>query len=209
MMPMVCSIEKDGTYRSGDLVMLPRPVERVLVNLYYRFEADRLLDVIFHESGKPTLQWFLATYLKPETSTLISYRESAKLLSDSSFRVDETYYTPLGMVWINQSWAIGPNFRKAECGMAFVRRTPLEDTLRLGEMSISWAFDNLALDSLFGCTPSPNRAAVLFGQKLGFQQTTPLEGYSCFNGKLCSVVLQSMTKERWHARTSDLAKEAA
>lgn len=212
MMPAVCSIEQSGIYRSADLVILPRPVERVLVNLYYRFEADALLDLIFHENGKPTLQWFLAHHLKPETSTLIGYRETDRPVDEgnSSFRVENKFYTPLGMVWINESWKIGPHFSKAECGMAFVRGVPLGDTLQLGRMAITWGFDNLGIDTLIGCTPSPNRPATFYGHRLGFQQTTPLEGYSCFNGKLCSVVLQSMTQDRWRSMwVAEEVKEAA
>lgn len=212
MMSVVCSIEKNGVYRSGDLIMFAGPIERVLVNLYYRFEADKLLDIIFHEAaGPPTLQWFLQEYTKPETSTLIGYRESSEpVSSSSSFHVADKFYTPLGMVWINQSWNIGLNYRKAESGMAFVRRTPIEDTLQLGRMGVAWAFNNLSLDSMFGCTPLPNRAAVGYGHKLGFQQTTPLEGYSCWRGKLCSVVLQSMTKDRWASMwTTEAIQEAA
>lgn len=210
MMPAVCSIEKDGTYRSGDLIMLSRPIERLLVSLYYRFEANGLLGMIFHEAAdKPTLRWFLDKYLAAETSTLIGLRETDGAARDLiSFNAGDKCYTPLGMVWINRTWNIGTNFKKAECGMAFVRRTPLEDTLQLGRMSIQWAFDNLGLDALIGCTPSPNRAAVIFGQKIGFQQTTPLEGYSCFNDKLCSVVLQSMTRDRW-ATVSEISMQEA
>lgn len=185
-----------GLYRVRDLVMAPHPKERILADLYYRFESQGLLEVLFHEGDKPSLVWFLNTFLEPSTSTLACYRESAEK-TEASYEVDGKWFTPLGLTWINKTWPIGNNFRKAECGMGFVRRVPIEDTVSCARMTIHWAFQNLAVDALIGTTPAPNRAAVIFGQRIGFQQTGPLEGYTCWNGKLCAAVLQSMTKDRW------------
>jgi hypothetical protein len=195
---------KDGAYRIRDLVMRPHPHERILADLYYRFEAQGLLEILFHEGAKPTLVWFLSTFLAPETSTLACYRET----SDGEYAVDDKRYTPLGITCINKTWPIGENFRKAECGMGFVRRVPLDDTVDCAKMTLEWAFNHLALDALIGTTPAPNRAATIFGQKVGFQQAGVLEGYTCWHGKLCGVVLQSMTRDRWmkiRAQESEVA----
>jgi hypothetical protein len=180
-------------YRIRDLVIAPHPKERILADLYFRFESQGLMEVFFYEAEKPTLLWWLNTFLAKDTSTLACYRETP----EGEYGVDGKRFTPIGMMWINKSWPIGNKFKKAECGMGFVRRVPIPDTVACAMMGIDWSFYNLKLDTLIGTTPQPNRAATLFGQRIGFQQTTALEGYSSWHGKLCSVILQSMTKERW------------
>lgn len=196
---MPFNYSSDGVlYTMRDLVMSPRPPERILAHLYFQFETQNRLSALFHENDSPSLLWFLQTFLAPETSTLICYRVSeCEIATGGSYMVDGKWYTPIGMTWINKTWPIGINFRKSECGMAFVRGVPVDDTVDCARMTVQWAFENLAIDVLIGTTPEPNRAAVIFGQKVGFQQTGPLEGYTAWHGKLCSVILSSMTKDRW------------
>ncbi len=199
---MAFTIESNGVYRSGDLVMIPVAVERILAHLYYAMESQGLLEIVFPEGIKPTLLWFLGQYLEPEKSTLLCYRETPSGEYDG--------LTPIGFGWINKSWKVGEVFSRAETGMAFLKGVPSCDTVELAKMMIEWAFRNLKIDSLIGVTPYPNRPARLFGQHVGFQQTTPLEGYSCWRGKMCSVVIQSMTRQRWNRiQSGELQSDAA
>lgn len=210
LMERFYQVRKDGVYVSGNVLVAPRPAERVLVDLYYRFESQRLLPVIFHEGDPPNLRWFLDTFLDPEKSTLIAFREYDEAPTTGlSFPMDGKFYVAIGMGWFNKTWKIGVNFSKSETGMAFVRRTPIEESLAAGKTMLAWCFDNIPVDAVIGSTPEPNRAAVLYGQKIGFQQTTPLEGYTAWNGKLCSVVLQSMTRKRWMGMLLDDEQGAA
>ncbi len=197
---MAFTIESNGVYRSGDLVMIPGAVERIIAHLYYQLESDGRLEILFHEAAKPTLRWFLEQYMSPERSTLLCYRTCP----DGEYEG----HRPLGMTWVNKAWKIGENFRKVEVGMGFVRGVPVDDTVELGRMTLSWCFGNLPVDAVVGATPSPNRAAVIYGQRLGFVQAGPVEGWTCWKGKLCSVVMQSMTRARWLAINSSQVEAA-
>lgn len=182
-------LKTDGLiYSCGDLMIFPYPPETALAYLYSIFEKQGLLPILFHE-GVPPLSWFLSTYRKPEISTLGCYRK----LEDGTAEI-------LGIVWINQSWKIGQNWTKREVGMCFVRQQPIQDLETLALMSIQWAFDHLNTDTLVGTTPETNRAALLFGRKLGFHQAGPLPGYTCYDGKLCGAYFQSLPKDEWRSR---------
>lgn len=192
-MPTPWLVQEDGTYRSGNLILAAAPNERILAHLYFRFEADKRMRVLFYEGEQPSLKWFLSEYSKPEVSALACYREG----DTGDYEMNGKCYSPVGLIWINRTFPIGIKFRKAEVAMGFIRGVSFDETFRFGQMAVDWSFSNLKLDALFGTTPTPNRAARFFGERLGFQQTTPLEGYSCWNGKLCSVIFQSMTRTRW------------
>lgn len=189
------TVEENNVYRSGGLIIAPRPAERVLVHIYYALEASGRLAWMFHEF-KPDLRWFLGEYMKPETSTLVAYREG----EGGTYTVDGRKFEPLGMTWLNKSWQIGPpelKLTKAECGMCFLKGVPTEACVRIGEVTCAWAFDVLGLASLIGTTPAANRAAVLYGQKIGFYQSGLVRGYTLFNGKLADVFIQSLTRDMW------------
>lgn len=189
------TVETNGIYRSGDLVMVPGGVERILAHIYFQLESEDLLEVIFHEGNKPTLLWFLSTYMSPERSTLLCYRKSP-----------EGPYgglTPVGFGWITQQWKIGEHFRKSEFGMGFFRGVSPYETTMLGRMQIDWAFANLPVDTLLGVTPEPNRAVSLIARRVGFSSSGPIPGFTAFRGKLCAAVIQSMTRERWNQILSE------
>ena len=185
-------------YRIRDLVMAPHPKERILADLYFRFESQGLMEVLFYESEKPSLIWWLNNFLAKETSTLACYRETA----DGEYGVDGKRFTPIGLMWINKSWPIGTKFKKSEIGMGFIRGIPLRDSLDLGRLGVDWSFNNLKLDALIGTTPQPNRAATIYGQRLGFNVTGPVYGFTAWRGKLCSAVIQSLTRDQWMAARS-------
>lgn len=187
--------DNGGIYRIRDLSVAPHPLERILADLYYRFEAQGRMEALFYEGDKPTLRWWLNNFMAPETSTLACYRET----TDGEYEVDGRKFTPIGMTWINKTWPIGKKFRKAEVGMGFVKGVPIEDTVDCGRLTIEWAFRNLSLDALIGTTPQPNRAAVMFGQRLGFNQSGPVYGFTAWHGRLCGAMIQSLTRDQWEA----------
>lgn len=183
---------KDATYRIGDLVVCPVHNDALLASMYLRFRQEGLLPIIFHESGEepPDLTWFLKTYLDPANSSLGCFLEKGGQVE------------PCGLCWVNQVYPISDGrWKKAEVGLAFFRHQPPERLLTFGRMVQAWAFEQLGLDTLFGTTPEPNRAAVQFGKNLGFHQVV-LPGYTAYEGRLCGAVIQWMTRTEFEERAS-------
>lgn len=176
------------------LTVQPLDDQELLAKLWLRWKHERLLETIWHE-GVPPLTHFLIEFTRPEATTLGCFRVHSDGLSELE-----------GMCWINKTFVMLGKYRKAEVGMAFVRHTPPSRVMEYVRQTISYAFKERDLDSIFGCTPEPNRAAVLLGRRAGFHQTT-IEAYTSFDGKLCSAVLQWMTRPQWEAKERGNGRE--
>lgn len=177
----------DG-YHWGEQVVSRCANDELLAFAYMRFKQEGLLPILFYEKDY-TLIEFVQKYMEPATSTL------ACMIFPGG-KADEPKLAGIG--WINDLTRMGLNHARANCGMAFFRGFSEPDILvRFAQIMIEWAFDILAIDALHGVTPAPNRAAVLFSRKCGFQQVGPLEAGTVWQGKLCDVYLSSMSKERW------------
>ncbi len=179
--------------RRDELVVAPLISESMLGWTYLRFEREKLLPVIFHESV-PSISWFIKTFT--ENAAIGCFRQAPG--KDQADMV--------GMGWVNSIMEMNGGHRKGEIGMAFFRE--VKNTLEYGKLMTTWAFENLNVHALFGTTPAPNRAAVLFVRRMGFQMFGPVEAFATWEGKLCSVWISVMTKEKWEERDGGLKREA-
>jgi hypothetical protein len=178
------------TYMCGDVLIVPYPTDRFLLEGILRFEREGLMDVIFHE-GVPSLLWLLQQFM-------------VKNVILSCFSKSTDKYTHIGFAWLNTAIEIGnTGQKKLEVGHAYYRGTRPRHVLTASAMSIEWIFDNRPdLVALYGTTPEPNRAACKFLRKIGLEQFGPLPAYTCYpdgNGNriICGAILSAMTRERW------------
>jgi len=169
------------------LVLAPVDNQELLAKLWLRWKQEQLLEIIFHE-GVPPLNYFLSEWTSSERATLGCFKD----FPDGAAELH-------GLCWISQTFVMLGKFRKAEIGMAFVRGSKPGEVIEWVRQAMRYAFEVRHLDSIFGCTPEPNRAAVLLGRKAGFHQVV-IEEYTCFEGRLCAAVLQFMTKTEWLRR---------
>jgi hypothetical protein len=179
-------------YFCGDQHVVRCQNDEVLAFAYSRFKREGLLPILFYEHQYTLLQ-FVAKYIDNNTSTLACFQKVWNPLKQ-----DEFDFLLCGIGWINDLTNMGPDFKRANCGMAFFRGFSKPNFLvRFAHMMIEWAFDHLDIDALHGITPAKNRAAVLFSKKCGFQVVGPLEAGTVWNGELCDVYMSAMTIKRW------------
>ncbi len=177
-----------GYYRDGDQIVEHGMSDSLLAAAYLRFQRDELLPVLFYENPMTLLE-FLGFYLKPQTYTLGCYRVPA---GGGTLEL-------CGMLWINDRIQMGKKHARANVGMGFFRGSGgITSLVNFANIGIEWAFDNLKIDSLFGITPAKNRAAVIFGQKLGFEQFGPIPNGTVWNDELCDTYLSSMPIATWN-----------
>ncbi len=161
--------------------------ESLMATAYLLMEKDELLDTVFYE-GVPTITQFIG-YLQRKESRYIGCFVRPTL--------DNAPVELAGVGWL---WDVrGPvGGVRAECGMVFFRKwqrshIPEELTVKI----IDYAFGPCNCDVLYGVTPVPNRAAVIFSKRMGFHQTEPLPKYGSWHGEPADAILSYLTKENW------------
>lgn len=149
-----------------------------------------VLGAIYHEC-EPDLKSFLDQHTSTDTVTLGCFRE--------------VNGTPefIGMGWINTFQRMGGGHAKAEVGFGFFDGGSVFEKVRLVRMMVDWVFEHLDVDAIFGITPEPNRSAVAFIKRVGFDIVGPLPAYATWGGELCGAYVSCITKEhkRWAVGT--------
>lgn len=174
-------------YRCGDLVVAPNPPEKTLGHAYMRFDVDGLLPVIHYEAGPdgPGLLWFLENYTKVTTLAGMVHTKGREEVS--------------GLGWVSAMglYANG-EYRKAEVGVGYFRATPPSHTFLLTQMMLEWIFTELDLDLVLALSPAPNRAAIRFIRRLGFELFGPIPDSVGWMGKPAASYQAALTRKRWH-----------
>jgi len=173
----------------GQLVVTEKVSDEVLATAYMRFKQEGLLEYIFYEHV-PTLTWFMNWFTWPTVDVLACLKKE----EDGSMKL-------AGLTWLNSRIKIG-SWTKAEVGHAYFREFQNgRDTIRWSRLSISYVFNFLAVDALFGVTPEPNKSAVRASRKIGFEVTGPVfYGYTTWKGDPCRVYISSVDKATWSSR---------
>ena len=173
-------------YQYGDYSVAAKPPERILAEGYLRLEKEGSCELVYHE-GEHSLTWFLTQFVKNQAAILTLCKEN---------RV-------LGFAWFNYLMKIGATeYKKAEAGIAFFRKTSPRDALMTAAMGTEWAFNELGVDVILSVTPEPNKAAVRFFKRLGREPFGPIPMMTCFpDGKggyePCGAYVSAMTKVKW------------
>lgn len=175
-----------GAYKSGRLIVTPKPPDEVLADMYLRFMREGILDSIFSE-GVPGIRWFVETY-----------SEMPAVMLGSVFVPSQNRIVPCGIGWVSKVERIGSTGRlKGEVGMAFTRAGRLRSHA-LGLLMLEWVFQTVAVESIYGSTPEHNIPAWKYAQQLGFWLSAdPVPNYTAWNGEPCGSYVSCMTREMW------------
>ena len=183
-------------YRKGNLIVAPKPSDEMLAWAYMRLKREELLDRVFHE-GCPSLTWCLEWFTQPNTAVL------------GCFKQVDGRAEMRGLGWLNSFTVLHgkSDWRKAELGEAFFRGVGMHETEQFGRLMLTWAFDELKMDVLFGSTPEPNRAAVLFARRMGFKMIGVADGYGLWNGEPCGCWISVLTRQRFEELNGEEARD--
>ncbi len=175
--------------RHNELLVTSALTDRLLAQAYFRYEEEGLLPVIFYQ-GVPTLKQFLDEHLEPGRRIAIGcFRE----MPDGPAEF-------CGLGWVFGAAKMG-DFLKAECGMAFFKRqSNKKDNLLFGRLMLRLFFDCYGIHVIFGTTPEPNKLALRYSQKLGFDLIGPVPDLATWNGELCPAWVSHMSREQFLER---------
>jgi RimJ/RimL family protein N-acetyltransferase len=194
---MACLAQQVNSLKS-QLLLKSAIGDSLLATAYLRFEIEGQLHHIYHRSV-PSLREFLDYHLNPRNVWLACM---IRPILDNG-EPDETRIALAGLGWINTITDVTPDgkYKKAEVGMAFFREYQKRGIAgEFTEMLTDYAFDIPGVEALFGTTPEPNRAALIFGRRMGFTQLPPLPLYTCWEGKPCAAIVSYLTKDSWMNR---------
>jgi hypothetical protein len=91
--------------------------------------------------------------------------------------------------------------RKAEIGFGFSSKCSVFEALAAGRLMLDKTFTDYHIDYLFGTTPEPNRVALSYAKRLGFQLFGPIPNSCSFHGKLESTWISYISKELLNERS--------
>lgn len=177
-----------GGLATGDLMITPLVNESTLALAYLNFERDGSLEKIFHE--KPAgLRWFLDSFSKDTIDVLAC----SKLDEGGTPRL-------CGLGWINRFDNLTTHL-KVDVGHGFFREYQKHGWPQVWcQLCLEYVFSRLNADVAYGVTPEPNRAAVIFARRLGFEMHGPLPMFTSWEGRPCAAYVETMTKEQWQGR---------
>lgn len=169
---------------------------KLLAAFYLQLDAQGLLPVIWSQ-GVPPLEEFLAWHRDPKHVWISCY-----------LRPTWDVTKLVGFGWLETILNTGATL-KAECSIAFLKEhqrhgLPEQFATRM----LNYVFDDLVMgerhiDVLYATSPKPNRAAIRFVQRLGFDYVGELPLFCTYAGKPSSSVLSALTRERWQERRKE------
>lgn len=173
----------------GPVLVAPVRNESLLARAYLKFEAEGLLDIIWHE-GRWSLREFLEWALAPNMVMLGAYNTEASLNQDLGL---------IGLGWVN-SVVRYAGFSKAEVGFGFFRRPSPFRKLAGVRLMLDSFFETYEVDYLFGMTPDQNPLAVRFARKAGFDAVATLPCYTAWEGSPANAVVLMLSRFAWESR---------
>jgi RimJ/RimL family protein N-acetyltransferase len=185
------AVKKEFEWKRGNLLLMPyvprvgNVPEETLVILYKRLKDEGLWDIVFHEDSKLTLTGFMNFFGSGQA-----------LLQVLCITNDKGYIEPVGMAWVAEIVLCGDILTKGIGSFLFFKdfQKPMY-TDQFSEMILDYWFDYLNIDVIFGVTPEPNRAALIYVKRAGFKEVGRIPNYTTFDKQVVTGVITSMTKQ--------------
>ncbi len=175
-------------YSRGAVLVTPVRDETLLAKAYLKFEAERLLETIWH-NGVWTLREFLDWALQPDRVMLGAYQTEARLDQDVGL---------IGLGWVN-SFERFAGFAKAEVGFGYFRKPSLWNKITGTRLMLDMFFSAFPVDFLFGFTPDQNPVAIGFAKRAGFEVVAKLPNYCAWQGNPANAVVLTLSRWRWES----------
>jgi RimJ/RimL family protein N-acetyltransferase len=167
------------------------PGEEAIAFLYLSFLAEGTIDIIWHDR-RPSLREVLEWHRNPTNVFFACYAHS----------IDSGVKSIIGLVWANSIKTVGDR-KIGEVGMAFLKPWQRDGIPQeCADMGLEHLFQNESLDAVFGTTPAPNRAAVRFAIKLGFDKIGIAPFFVRYDGVAVDAVLSVLTKDKFYKPAS-------
>lgn len=166
------------------------PSEKVLASLYLKLWQEGLLPSFFHERV-PELSEYLEMWKNPRNVVYACF-----LGSNESENFD--------VVGLGCGASLTPvgKSNRCEVSMVFLRsaqRMSSAVAMEFCEMVLDSAFtaEDLNLICVTGTTPVPNKPAVQFLRRIGFQEVGVMPACCTWDGEACDAVISVMTRANW------------
>ena len=181
--------KKDGVYEWGSLAISTPASYDMLAQMYLTMKSDNTLGLLFYE-GIPDLRWFVETYSDPKKTVYAAWIR----LAQDSVRL-------AGFGCCGNSVGMGAEgYTKREISFAIFREFQQRNrTIAWAALMLEHCFDVLAPHSIFGTTPSENKAMLRFFSRLGFGSTY-VPDFTSWEGNVCGVYISWMTRNMWQTR---------
>ena len=171
-------MDESNIITDGDLTVTPILTDILLAKAYIRMLEEGLLDTVFYQKT-PTITEFMLEYLT-----------QGKIVTLGCFRGSEF----CGLGWVMAPVSMD-GFTRAETGMCFFRGE--KQAVKFGRMMLRSFFTRYSIDVIFGTTPAPNRAALIYARRLGFHMTGPVPGLCSWKNQLSDGWISTMTRKQW------------
>jgi len=170
-------------YRSGDYFLMEYnpgvSTDAPLLLLYNKFFEQGILPRIFTDVPNITISQFLFRYNKPEFKVQLY----VKLSPDGKEMEDVAGYTA-----ITNRWRTGSGNGGGEVEVGFTKdHWDGELAVKLGELFLDYVRD-AGGSLLTSTTPSENRAALIYLEKMGFQKVGVIPNGTMFLEKPSDIV---------------------
>jgi hypothetical protein len=162
------------------------PASDVIASLYLNLKAQGRMDDIFYSAP-----YDINTFMAWAKGVSIFYG----VFKDN---------VVVGCGWVDVPVVMeceSGRYRKAEIGFGFCNQCSVFQALQAGREMIEMTFDLYQIDYLFGTTPSPNKAALAYAKRLGFQLFGPIPNSCSFRGKLESTYISHISKDLLNGRS--------
>ena len=158
----------------------------ILTDIYHRLIEEDLYKTVFHETPEMTYWNYLQAMTLP--STLV------QVFCDIGGEKPQV----AGMAWLMALEQTGSGLVKGLGNFCFFRNYHYPDwTSEFGKMCVSYWIDTLEVHSIVGVMPEPNRAAIRYAKRVGFQEVGTLKRHTIFNEEICDAVVTQITAEEW------------
>jgi RimJ/RimL family protein N-acetyltransferase len=161
----------------------PKEDDEIFAIAYMKMKQEKTLQLLFWEES-PSLRAFLDWCSQPNSIVAGVFTDGPTL--------------ELAGIGALHSINMRGGKKRADTSEIFWRKYWItQHTLEMGKMLLNFAFEDAEMEILYGITPEPNRAAVDFMVRCGFDRFGPVPGLCSWHGRSCPGWLSVMSREKW------------
>lgn len=177
------------------LVLRGKAIEIVLATVWLQLMQIGLLDLIW-PGGIPSLTWLIKW----------AGESNNRFFGCFLVKAGSSDLMIVGLGWANGITKVGTgaddkDLTKADVGMVFypaIQRTLL--THYFADLMITWGFENLNFEVVYGTIPKPNVLACRFALRAGFSHVGTAPAYQSWKGQPAPCEIYAATREQWYSR---------
>lgn len=158
----------------------------ILGRIYRRLVAEDLHRLLLHNTPDLSEEQFVQFAGEEALTSLFLDQRSGRFA---------------GLAWLT-NWEECETITKAIGSFCFFKDFWKNDiTEAFGTIFLSQCFNVLQLGLMYGITPAPNRTAIRYCKRLGFEYLeSPIPNFVSFYGRTVDAMVCTMTRERFNER---------